>query len=33
MSDQALINLSNRMKNELFIGFIGSCRAGKSRFY
>lgn len=30
MSDQALLNLSNRMKNELFLGFIGSTRAGKS---
>lgn len=29
MSD-VLLNLSNRMKNELFLGFIGSCRAGKS---
>ena len=30
MNEQALLNLSNRMQNELFIGFIGSCRAGKS---
>lgn len=30
MSEQALINLSNRMENEIFIGFIGSSRSGKS---
>ena len=30
MSDQAFLNLSNRMKNEVFLGFIGSCRSGKS---
>ncbi len=30
MSDQALLNLSNRMKNDVFLGFIGSCRSGKS---
>lgn len=28
--NDALINLSNRMKNDLFIGFVGSCRSGKS---
>lgn len=33
MSDQELLNLSNRMKNEVFLGFIGSCRSGKSRFF
>lgn len=30
MNDEALINLSNRMKSDLFIGFVGSCRSGKS---
>lgn len=30
MNDEALVNLSNRMKNDLFIGFVGSCRSGKS---
>ena len=30
MSDQALLNLSNRMKNEVYLGFIGSSRSGKS---
>lgn len=30
MSDNALINLSNRMKEDVFVGFIGSCRSGKS---
>ena len=30
MSDQAFLNLSSRMKNEVFLGFIGSCRSGKS---
>ena len=28
--NNALINLSNRMKNDLFIGFVGSARCGKS---
>ncbi|MCM1130552.1 MAG: stage IV sporulation protein A [Roseburia sp.] len=30
MNDEALISLSNRMKSDLFIGFVGSCRSGKS---
>lgn len=30
MNDEALISLSNRMKSDLFIGFVGSCRCGKS---
>lgn len=30
MNDEALIKLSNRMKSDLFIGFVGSCRCGKS---
>lgn len=30
MNDEALVNLSSRMKNDLFIGFVGSCRSGKS---
>lgn len=30
MNDEALISLSNRMKSDLFVGFVGSCRSGKS---
>ena len=30
MNDKALVSLSNRMKSDLFIGFVGSCRSGKS---
>ena len=33
MNDTALLNLSSRMKNDFYIGVVGSVRSGKSRFY
>lgn len=32
MNDTALIDLSNRMKNDMFVGVVGSVRSGKSTF-
>lgn len=32
MNDEALLNLSNRMKNDFYIGVVGSVRSGKSSF-
>ncbi len=32
MNDEALVNLSNRMKNDFYIGVVGSVRSGKSSF-
>lgn len=32
MNDNALLNLSNRMKNDFYIGVVGSVRSGKSSF-
>ncbi|MBQ9124719.1 MAG: stage IV sporulation protein A [Acholeplasmatales bacterium] len=32
MNDEALLNLSNRMKNDFYVGVVGSVRSGKSSF-
>ncbi len=32
MNDEALLNLSKRMKNDFYIGVVGSVRSGKSTF-
>ncbi len=32
MNEEALISLSNRMKNDLYVGIVGSVRSGKSSF-
>ena len=32
MNDKAILKLSNRMKNNFYVGVVGSVRSGKSSF-